>query len=100
MKIVIDKISFFLIIFFMTHGIGSTLFPLIIDDLEAALHLSKLTAGAAALIALAVDYIKFMLRDDSPLREDILDNDFVDVIPKETKENLKEATKELTNEEL
>jgi len=48
--------------------------PYIIEDLEFASSISVLISLSAALIVLSVDYIKFMLRKDSPFREDVLDD--------------------------
>jgi len=96
MKILIEKIQLFLLIFLIGHGIGCIGFPIIIEDLEAAIRVSFLVASAATLIAVIVDYVKFMLRKDSSLRADILDDGFV----KHSKEIIKEKQKELTNEKL
>ena len=97
MKILIEKLQLFILMMLVSHGIGCICFPMIIEDLEVAVRVSFLVAFAAALIAVIVDYVKFMLRKDSSFRSDVLDDGFVEV---KIKEIIKEPKKELTNEEL
>jgi hypothetical protein len=80
----------FLIVFFFCHGAASIALMALIGDMMTAYYTSMALSAVAGLVAIGVDYIKYMKRKDSPFREDVIDDEMIEV-NKEIKKKEKEA---------
>ena len=82
----------FLIVFFFCNGFGSILLIALIGDMATAYYTSLVLSAVSGLIAIGVDYINYMRRKDSPFREDIIDDEWIEINERLNKEE-KEAAK-------
>lgn len=79
----------FLIVFFFCHGAASIALIALIGDMMTAYYTSMIISAVAGLVAIGIDYINYLKRKDSSFREDLIDDEWVEIneqIKKEEKE--------------